>query len=374
MPILMEPAAATQLRADHPTQANTDRQPVPQAVRDAADWSWRLLIIAAAVGALGWLAWKLKVVVFPLVAAMLMAAGLRPFVRRLRAIGWARGPATVTVFVGFLLVVVGSLVLVGNAVGDQFGDVVKQAEEGLQEIRDWLVGPPFYIDENQLNRWIDRAVDFVRDDAAVTQQAATAATVAIEIVVGVVLAMFALIFFLYDGERIWKWMVRLFPARSRPVAAGAGDVAWITLAQYVRGIVLVALFDAAAITILLVILRVPLALPLGVLIFFGAFVPLVGALVTGAVAMLVALVTQGLLTAIVVLIGMVAVQEIDSHVFQPFILGRMVRIHPLGIAVAVSVGTLAGGIIGAMIAVPIVAVANTVSRYLVAISPGRADS
>lgn len=367
-------AAADPARPDTEAEIRPelDRSPVPRPVRDAADWSWRLLVIGAAIGGLGWLAWELKLVIFPLVTALLIAAGLQPFVRRLRAVGWNRGLSAATVFIGFLLVVVGSLTLVGNAVGDQFGDVVEQAREGLQEVRTWLAGPPFDVDEAQLDRWFDRAIAFVRDDDAVTEQAATAATVAIEIFVGIVLALFALIFFLYDGERIWAWLVRLFPARSRVRAVAAGNVAWRTLAQYVRGIVLIALFDAIAITILLTILQVPLALPLGVLIFFGAFIPLVGAFITGTVAMLVALVTQGLLTAIVVLIGMVAVQQIESNVFQPFILGRMVRIHPLAVAVAVAIGTLAGSVIGAIIAVPIVAVGNTVGKYLAASSsPGR---
>ncbi|WP_165358446.1 AI-2E family transporter [Haloactinopolyspora alba] len=342
--------------------------PVPRVVCDAAEWSWRLLIIVAAIGGAGWLAWELKVVVFPLVAALLIAAGLHPLVRRLRAAGWPRGPAAATVFVGFIIVVAGSLSLVGNAVGDQFSDVVDQAEEGLQEIRDWLAGPPFRIDQVQLDEWIDRAVALVQNDGAVTEQAATAATVAAEIIVGIVLTLFALLFFLYDGDRIWVWLVRVLPARSRGRAAAAGDVAWRTLAQYIRGIVLVALFDAVAVTILLFILQVPLALPLGVLIFFGAFVPLVGAFVTGAVAMLVALVTQGLITAIVVLIGMVVVQQVEGNVFQPLILGRMVRVHPLAVVVAVSIGTLAGGIIGAIVAVPIVAVVNTVARHLASTS------
>ncbi|MBB5785790.1 AI-2E family transporter [Jiangella mangrovi] len=341
-----------------------DQHPVPRVVRDAADWSWRLIVIAAAVAGVGWLAWELRVVIFPLVAGLLLAAGLQPLVRRLCLAGWRRGPAAAVVFVAFLLVVVGSLTLVGNAVGGQFEDVVDQAEEGLQEVRNWLAGPPFSIDEAQLDGYIDRAVAVFQDDSSVTEQAATAATVAIEILVGLALALFALIFFLYDGERIWTWLVRLFPARARARAAAAGDVAWLTLGQYIRGTVLVALFDAVAITVLLFILQVPLALPLGVLVFFGAFVPLIGAFVTGTVAVLVALVTQGLLIAIVVLAGLIVVQQIESNVFQPFILGRMVRVHPLAVAVAVAIGTLAGSIIGAIIAVPIVALVNTVGSYL----------
>lgn len=350
--------------AGAPPHQGPGAHPVPRVVRDAADWSWRLIVIAAAVAGVGWLAWELRVVIFPLVAGLLLAAGLQPLVRRLRVAGWGRGPAAAAVFIAFLLVVVGSLTLVGNAVGGQFQDVVDQAEEGLQEVRDWLSGPPFSIDEAQLDGYIERAVNVFQNDSSVTDTAATAATVAIEILVGLALALFALIFFLYDGERIWTWVVRLFPARTRARAAAAGDVAWLTLGQYIRGTVLVALFDAVAITVLLFILQVPLALPLGVLVFFGAFVPLIGAFVTGTVAVLVALVTQGLLIAIVVLAGLIVVQQVESNVFQPFILGRMVRVHPLAVAVAVAIGTLAGSIIGAIIAVPIVALVNTVGSYL----------
>jgi predicted PurR-regulated permease PerM len=151
---------------------------------------------------------------------------------------------------------------------------------------------------------------------------------------------------------------------ARPRVDGAGKLAWRTLTQYVRGTVLIALFDGTLITILLVVLGVPLALPLGVLVFFGAFVPLVGAFVTGALAVLVALVANGLVAALIVLVGIIAIQQLEGHVFQPFVLGRMVRVHPLAVVIAVAVGAYTAGIIGAIVAVPIVAVANTVLTYL----------
>jgi predicted PurR-regulated permease PerM len=179
-----------------------------------------------------------------------------------------------------------------------------------------------------------------------------------------VLTLVALVLFLYDGERIWAWTVRMFPRGSRARADGAGRQAWSTLTSYIRAQTVVALFDATFITILLFILGVPLALPLGVLVFFGAYIPLVGAVVSGALAVLVALVANGLVIALIVLAGIIAVQQLEGNVFAPLVLGRMARIHPLAVIVAITVGVLIAGILGGIVAVPIVAIANSVGKYL----------
>ena len=190
--------------------------PVPYAVRAAADWSWRLIAIVAGLALVGWLAWRMRVVVFPIVAAALLAALLRPPVRRLRAAGWRRAPSAVVVFVVFLVVVAGSLTVVGRAVGDQYGEVVDRAEEGLGEIQDWLASPPFNISAEQLQEWIDRAVGALgQNQDTITEGALSTATLAVEVVTGLLLALFSLIFFLYDGDRIWAWLVRLFPRVAR---------------------------------------------------------------------------------------------------------------------------------------------------------------
>src|ERR671910_927386 len=286
-----------------------------------------------------------------------------------RAAALTRAVSAVTVFVVFLVVVAGSLTIVGRAVGDQFGEVVDRAEEGLESIQDWLAGPPFNLSENQFREWIERAVESLgQNQEAITAGALSTATLAVEVVTGIVLSLFTLIFFLYDGDRIWAWLVRLFPRVARGRIDTAGRLAWRTLTQYVRGTLLVALFDGTLITILLFVLGVPLALPLGVLVFFGAFVPLVGAFVTGALAVLVALVVEGGVAALIVLLGIIAIQQLEGHVFQPFVLGRMVRVHPLAVVIAVAAGAYAAGIIGAIVAVPLVAVANTVGSYLTAAS------
>ncbi|MGH8825915.1 MAG: AI-2E family transporter [Jiangellaceae bacterium] len=349
--------------------------PVPFAVRAAADWSWRLLAIVACLALVGWVAWRMRVVVFPIVAAGLLAALLWPAVYRLRDAGLRRAPSAVVVVILFLVVVVGSLTVVGRAVGDQFGEVVDRAEEGLEEIQDWLASPPFNLSGEQLQEWIDRAVGALgQNQDTITEGALSTATLAVEVLTGLVLALFSLIFFLYDGDRIWAWLVRLFPRVARPRVDGAGKLAWRTLTQYIRGTVLVALFDGTLITILLVVLGVPLALPLGVLVFFGAFIPLVGAFITGALAVLVALVVNGVVSALIVLAGIIAIQQLEGHVFQPFVLGRMVRVHPLGVVLAVAVGAYTAGIIGAVVAVPIVAVANTVLNFLITGATGPATA
>lgn len=348
-----------------PTYGADRDHPVPWAMRAAADWSWRLLVVAAAVALIGWLALRLSLVVFPLAAAVLLAALLSPAVNRLRQLGWARGPAAVTVFVGFLVLVFGSLAFVGGEIGGQFQEVADQFTEGLLEVRGWTAGPPLNLTDAQYDEWVNRLTSALQENQdTLTSGALSTATIAVEVLTGLVLALFALIFFLYDGERIWAWCVRLLPRSAERRGDRAGRLAWRTLTAYIRGTVLIAVFDGFFIGIVLLVLGVPLAVPLAVLVFFGAFVPLVGAFLTGAIAVLVALVTNGLVTALLVLGGIILVQQLEGHVFQPFVLGRMVRIHPLAVVIAVTVGALTAGIIGAVVAVPIVAVANVVGNYL----------
>ena len=353
--------------AAEPQRYDSDHtHPVPYGVRAAADWTWRLLVIVAGLALVGRIAWEMRVVIFPVVAAVLISALLAPAVRRLRAAGWSRGLSAAAVVITFLVVVVGLLSVVGQAVGDQFGEVADRAEEGLQSIQEWLAGPPFNLSPEQFRDWIDQAVAALSANReAITAGALSTATLAVELVTGILLGLFSLIFFLYDGDRIWGWLVRLMPRNSRERVHTAGQLAWLTLTQYVRGTVLIAVFDATFISILLLVLGVPLALPLGLLVFFGAFVPLVGAFVTGALAVLVALVANGWLPALIVLVGIIAIQQLEGHVFQPFVLGRMVRVHPLAVVIAVALGAYTAGIIGAVVAVPLVAVANTVAAYLV---------
>lgn len=358
-------------------RASTDDQPgstppprtpeelVPLSVRYAAAWSWRILLITAAVALLGWVAWQLRVVTFPMVVAVLLAALLAPTAARLRSLGWPRGAAAGTVLAGFVVVVVGVLTVVGQQVGGQFGRVADEAGRAITEIQDWLSTGPLQLSQEQVSNLIDQITSAISaNQDRLAAGALSTAGAAAEVFAGIAIALFALFFFLFDGRSIWTWCLSLVPRSLRADADAAGQSAFSTLIAYVRSTVLVATFDGVFITIWLLILSVPLALPLGVLVFFGAFVPLVGAFVSGALAVLVAFVTQGPIIALLVLAGIVAVQQIEAHLFAPLVMGRMVKVHPLAIVLAISAGAVVFGIIGAIVAVPLVAVVHTISLYV----------
>ncbi|MDX6355194.1 MAG: hypothetical protein QOF98_2097, partial [Streptomyces sp.] len=221
------------------------------------------------------------------------------------------------------------------------------------------------VTDDQINQIAKNLQDAIGSNTkALTDAGLQGVTVIVELLTGVALAMFSTLFLLYDGPNIWNWVLRLFPEAAREGLAGAGPRAWHTLTLYVRGTVLVALIDAICIGVGIFFLGVPMAVPLAVVIFVSSFVPLVGAVASGAIAVVVSLVTQGPFTALMVLAVVLAVQQIEGHILQPFILGRAVRVHPLAVVLSVAAGSIVAGIGGAVVAVPLVAVGNTVVGYL----------
>lgn len=337
---------------------------IPQPVRGVAAWSWRLLVLAAAVVVLSYALWQLRLIVFPVVSALLLTALLYPAVRRLRAWGVPRALAAALVFVGGLVVLIGVFTLLTRLLTEQFGDISGNVQDGIDEVRSWLANGPLDLTETQIDQTLDDLTRAVSENRDVLAGGAIAtATAALEILTGTLLALFTTYFFLYDGERIWAWCASLFPeAAERPVAE-AGRRAWRVLTSYVRATIFIAAVDAIGIGLVLAFVGIPLAVPLAVLVFFGAFVPIVGATVTGAVAVLVALVTNGTVAAFIVLAGVIGIQQLEGHILQPLIMGRFVRIHPLAVVLAVGVGGLVAGIWGTVVAVPLAAVLNTVLRY-----------
>ncbi|MGW6978641.1 AI-2E family transporter [Streptomyces sp. NPDC054932] len=342
---------------------------VPWGMRVAAEASWRLLLLAGMLWVLMKVISEVRLVVLAFAAAMLVTAMLQPFVVRLRRLGLPRGLATaVTAILGFVVIgLVGWFVV--WQVMENLDDLSDRVRDGINELKLWALDSPFHVTEKQIN---DIAKNLSETIGTNTEQITSAGlqgvTVLVEVLTGILLAMFSTLFLLYDGKRIWNWALGLVPNAARAGVAGAGPRAWRTLTAYVRGTVIVALIDAIFIGLGIYFLDVPMAVPLAVFIFLFAFIPLVGAVVSGALAVVVALVTQGVFTALMVLLVVLAVQQIEGHVLQPFILGRAVRVHPLAVVLSVAAGGMIAGIGGAVVAVPLVAVTNTVVGYLKAYS------
>ncbi|MFD4996326.1 AI-2E family transporter [Streptomyces buecherae] len=338
---------------------------VPWGVRVAAEVGWRLLVLAGTVWVLMRVISAVRLLVLAFVAALLITALLEPTVSRLRRRGVPRGLATAIVFIaGFVIMgLVGWFVV--WQVMENLDSLSERVQDGIEELRRWLLNSPFHVTEDQINDIAKNLRESIGNNTEeITSAGLEGVTFIVELLTGIMLAMFSTLFLLYDGPKIWNWVLKLFPASAREGVAGAGPRAWQTLTGYVRGTVIVALIDAIFIGVGIFFLDVPMAVPLAVFIFLFAFIPLVGAVISGALAVVVALVTQDVFTAAMVLIVVLAVQQIEGHILQPFILGRAVRVHPLAVVLSVAAGSLIAGIGGAVVAVPLVAVANTVVGYL----------
>jgi predicted PurR-regulated permease PerM len=351
--------------ADHQSTASRDDAEVPHSLRIAASWSWRLLV----VGLLGWELLRfigtISIVVVPLSIALLLSALLAPAVGWMRHLRLPPSLATFVVLICGLAAVAGTLTLVINQFIDGLPKLTDNASAGIRQIQDWAKTGPLHLSNAQVNQAIDSAQNWINSNTSSLTATgfATAATL-FEMLTGALLVLFSTFFFLRDGRKIWRFIVRLFPVNARWSLADAGDASWATLGAYVRATVLVAFIDAVGIGLFLVIFRVPFPFPLAALVFLGAFVPIVGASVSGAVAALVALVDRGWVIALVILGAVIMVQQLEGHVLQPLIMGRAVAIHPLVVIIGIASGVVLAGIIGALVAVPLIAVLNTGVRRL----------
>jgi predicted PurR-regulated permease PerM len=349
---------------DRSTSSRDDAE-VPHSLRISAAWSWRLIV----VGVVGWALLRfigiISVVVVPLAIALLLSALLAPAVGRLFRLKVPRSLATFLVLICGIGVIAGTLTLVINQFLDGLPELTSKTTQGVRQIQDWAKTGPLHLSDTQLNNAIDNGQNWINSNTSslTSTGLATAATLA-ELVTGMLLVIFSTFFFLRDGRKIWRFIVRLFPVNARWSLADAGDASWATLGSYVRATVLVAFIDAVGIGLALVILKVPFPFPLAALVFLGAFIPIVGASVSGAVAVLVALVDQGWVVSLIVLGAVILVQQVEGHVLQPLIMGRAVAIHPLVVIVGIASGVVLAGIIGALVAVPLIAVLNTGVRRL----------
>jgi predicted PurR-regulated permease PerM len=345
--------------------SNYTRAQVPFGVDLAAAWSWRFLVVVAAGYVVARGIAMFTVVVLPLVIALLLAALIVPLVNLLVRAQVPRGLAALLVVVGTIGVVALLLTFAGQQIAQGASNLSAQVVTGLEQIRDWLRTGPLQASDSQINGYIQSAQDAVTtSNEQIVSRLTDVTTVLGNVVAGAFIVLFATYFFLSDGRRIWAWVVRLFPRAARARADSSGQIAWTSLTAFVRATVLVALADAVGIMIGAAILKLPFVFAIGVLVFITSFIPLVGALLSGTVAVLVALVDQGPVVALVMLLIVVLVQQVEAHVLQPFLLGRLVSVHPLGVIVALAAGVLVAGIAGALVAVPFVAAANAVVLHL----------
>lgn len=352
-----------------PIATHTGRAEVPHGVELAASWAWRFLVIVGAAVVIGYLISFFAVVVLPVVVALLICALVVPVVDRVQAFGVPRGVAAILTVVATIGAITALLSFAGQQVAAGAGDLADSVVEGLDEINEWLRDGPLNLSDSQVDDYIKQVQDAISErnqDGQIFQQVTEIGTAVGHVFAGFFIVLFSTYFFLADGSKIWAWIVRLSPRAARDRVDSSGRVAWISLTQFVRATVIVAAVDAIGIMIGAAILDVPFVLAIGVLVFLGAFVPMIGATVAGSIAVLVALVDQGPITALLMLGVVILVQQLEGHILQPFLMGRWVSVHPLGVILAIAVGVITAGVAGALVAVPLAAALNAVVQHLAA--------
>ena len=346
---------------------------VEPIVRKTAAWAWRLLVILAAVVALLWVVKRLEVIVVPLLLALMLSALLVPIVDALDKRGAPRGGAVALVLLAGFGILGGIMTFVVSQFVVGVPDLVTQVTRSIDSVKKWLIEGPLHLSRQQIDNAGNSAIQALQNNQEkLTSGALSTAATITEIVTAALLMMFTLIFFLYGGRNIWSYVTKIFPADVRERVREAGAAGFHSLTGYVRATFLVALVDALGIGTGLAIMSVPLALPLASLVFLGAFIPLVGAVVSGFLAVIVALLAKGFVYGLITLGLLVAVNQLEAHILQPLVMGRAVSIHPLAVVVAIASGSVLAGIVGALLSVPTVAFLNNAFKVLLADDPEEA--
>ncbi|GGW15941.1 hypothetical protein GCM10018980_50790 [Streptomyces capoamus] len=367
---------AYSVRPPAPTRKDPPVPPVPAAertvpwLRVAAAYAWRLILVGVAVYGVFIVLGNFQLIAVALFLALVVTSVLRP-VTDLLARLLPRPLSVAVALVGSLVLLLGLLALVGSSVADESNRLAGEFRGGVHRIEEWLQRPPFRLGPGALSALQDQVARYVSAHrAALLSSAVDELGRVVELITGAALALFASVFFLHSGERLWGWArEQLLPSGARPVWDRAGRAAWRTFSGYTRGIIIVAATNAVLVGVGLLVLRVPLALPLTLLEFFAAFVPLVGSPVALGVATIVALAGRGPLTALGVLVLIVVIGQLEGHVLHPLVMSWAVRLHPLVVAVSVIAGSIVAGVIGAIVAVPLVSVVWAVLSALRAVPP-----
>jgi predicted PurR-regulated permease PerM len=339
------------------------RTPVPEQSRvpswlaTGSAWAWRLLLLAVVIYLIARLLGILYIVVVPCIAALLLTAVLQPLTSRLRRAGL---PALAATWVTLLVaaVVLGGLVtLVANRVSADYSTLLAETKHTTAQVQSWLAGPPFHLKNNNVQKFLNNIPSYLsKHKSLVEGTVVTGGKIASEFFGGLVLMIFVMFFLIKDGDRIWNWLLGAMRTGTARRMDRAGHAAWLVLVYYMRGTVIIAAIHAIVVGVALWIMGVPLAVPLAVVVFVAAFVPLVGLLVAGTLAVVVTLATKGWVDAVVLLGILIVEDQLEAHLLQPQVVGKMIRLHPLAVILSLAAGGILAGIPGAVVAVPIVAV------------------
>jgi predicted PurR-regulated permease PerM len=329
---------------------------VPGGLRIATAWAWRLLLLAIVLYLLAKVAATLYIVVVPCAASLLLTALLSPLSVRLRRHGLSPLTATWCTLLLAFVVLAGVAALVATRIQSEYPALVTQLRHTATQVQSWLSGPPFHLKTVNLGKISGGVVKYVSQHQSLVEGTVlTGGRIAAETLAGVVLTFFVTFFLIKDGRKIWVWLIHQMRPANRERVDRAGQSAWTAVEYYVRGTVAVAAIHAVVMGVALTILSTPLAVPIALIIFLAAFIPLVGALLAGTLAVLVTFVAKGWVAALIVLGILLVMNQLEGHLLQPQIVGKMVRLHPLAVILVLAVGGVVAGIAGAVVAVPITA-------------------
>ena len=330
---------------------------IPRLLVAGSELGWRFLVCIAALAVVVYGITKVSFAFIPVFVALLLATLLVPPARWMQRRGAPPLLAALAVFFTALVLFASLVALLAPPVANEFGAIGDHVREGADKLAVYVADLPFGLDEQAVQREIDRVDDRLRENGStITSGVLSGAAIVGQLFAGLLITLVVLFFFVKDGPRLWRWVVHLFPERRRPAMEQVGDESWIALTHYVRGVVTVATFDAVGIGIALWLIGVPMVIPLALLVFFTAFIPIVGSILAGVACALVALVNGGPVDALLVIGASLVVQQIEGNVLYPTIVGRRMELHPIAILLAVTIGGITAGIVGAAIAVPIAAV------------------
>jgi len=333
------------------------------AAARVATWCLRLLLMIAALVVIGYVIGKLWVVVLPVFLGLLLASILWPVAQMLRKV-MPDSLASLLTLVASVAILVGLGAVLVPVVAGQGDELVDSVVRGLDDLKELVAGPPFNLGEEQIGNLIDQGISQLQQNAqTISGSVLTGVTAVGSAMLNALLALVLCFFFLKDGPKFLPWVAGWVGPKAAPHVVEVSRRSWSTLSGFIKAQATVGLVDAVGIGVGLAVLGVPLALPLAVLVFFGAFIPIVGAFVAGALAALVALVANGPTTALIVVILIVVVQQVEGNVLQPILVGRSLQLHAALVILAVTAGSSLAGIAGAFLAVPVFAVGTTILRY-----------